>query len=115
MSSHTQHEPIERVFAVQEVWPKQYNLPPELYQEYFARENDKLPYFHVRAICSENGSPLQVYPSWFDQQSLKTVYDNPRLQKQAHQATSLYSTLYTPRANQSVPFSAYGGTGLSTN
>ena len=113
--SHNQHEPIERVFAVQEVWPKQYNLPPELYQEYFARENDKLPYFHVRAICSENGSPLQVYPSWFDQQSLKTVYDNPRLQKQAHQATSLYSTLYTPRANQSVPFSAYGGTGLSTN
>lgn len=115
--SHTDHEPIAQVYAVQEVWPKQYNLPPKLYAEYFQRENDKVPYFHVRAICSEQGTPIQVYPSWFDQQQLRSLYDNPRLQKQSRQAASMYSTLYNPRSahQQSPTFNASAGMGLTTN
>lgn len=111
--SHTKHEPISRVYAVQEVWPKQYNLPPDLYQRYFHRINDRQSYFHVRAVCSERGTPLQINPSWLDQQYLLSLYDNPRIRQQSQQATSMFSTLYAPRsAHQNASFA---NSGLTTN
>lgn len=110
---HTQHEEIDRVYVVQEVWPKQYNLPPELYARYFEQESDKHPYFHLRAVCSDRGRPIQVFPSWFSQQTLNSLYDNPRLAQQSRRANSLYSTLYTPRATG--PGSTSPGSSLTTN
>ena len=96
----TKHEPFSKVYVVEELWPKQYNLPPELYANYFGRPNDKLSYYHLRAICQDDGSPLKIYPDWHAQQTLNAVANNPRLRQQAHAATGLYSTLYTPSGSQ---------------
>lgn len=96
---HTSHEDIDRVYVVQEVWPKQYNLPAELYSRYFERDKDKRPYFHLRAVCSDNGTPIQAFPSWFAQQELNSLYDNPRLRQQSRRASGLYSTLFTPNTS----------------
>ena len=112
---HTQHETIDRVFVVEEAWPKQYNLPPNLFAHYFNRSNDKLSYFHLRAVCKSDGTPLTKFPSWHDQQMLTSLYEIPRLQRQASQATSLYSTLYNPRANPTTSPPVTGGVGLTTN
>ncbi|MEQ9406282.1 MAG: hypothetical protein RIK87_01095 [Fuerstiella sp.] len=114
--SHTSHEPIDRVYVVEEVWPKQYNLPPKLYAHYFNRPNDRMSYFHLRAICSDDGVPARVFPDWHAQQRLNSVYDNPRLQRQSRQATSLYSTLFTPNSGlSSSPLSQSLGDSLTTN
>lgn len=112
---HSQHEDIDRVYVVQEVWPKQYNLPPELYARYFDREADKRPYFHLRAVCSARGNPIQVNPSWHAQQYLNSVYDNPRLREQSRRADSLYSTLYTPNTSRGGLLNSQSAAGLTTN
>lgn len=96
---HTSHEDIDRVYVVEEVWPKQYNLPPKLFDYYFDRPNDKLSYFHLRAVCNDDGTPRASFPGWHAQQQLSAVYENPRLKRQAQQATSMYSTLFNPQSN----------------
>ena len=112
---NTVHENIDRVYVVEEVWPKQYNVPPKLFEQYFERANDKLSYFHLRAICAPNGRPLTINPDWHTQQQLNAVYDNPRLRRQSHNATGLYSTMYNPRENAaSNSLNASSGT-LTTN
>lgn len=114
--SHTTHEPIDRVYVVQEVWPKQYNLPPRLYEHYFAKPNDKLSYFHLRAVCTDSGGLMQSHPDWHTQQALNSVYDNPRLQQQAQQASSMYNTLFTPgSSNSRSTFANPLALGLNTN
>ncbi len=113
---HTAHEPIERVFAIEEVWPKQYNLPPDLYDQYFGRPNDKMSYYHLRVVCANDGTPLQIFPDWHAEQKLKAVYDNPRLRRQSANATSLFSTLYNPNAARvGSTLNMSDATGLSTN
>ena len=114
--SHTEHEPIDRVFVIEEVWPKQYNLPPKLYQHYFGRANDKLSYFHLRAVCQDNGAVITSYPDWYTQQALNAIYDNPRLRRQSRDASSFYGTLFTPNSSESGGGQSFSdGAGLATN
>lgn len=111
----TVHEEIERVYVVEEVWPKQYNLPPRLFEHYFARPNDKLSYFHLRAICAGDGSPMTINPDWHSQQKLNAVYDNPRLRRQSKQATGTFNTLYNPRQSAMADALSAGGGNMTTN
>ncbi len=114
--SHTAHESISNVYVVEEVWPKQYNVPKKLFDHYFARPNDKLSYYHLRAVCMDDGMPVKLFPDWHAQQQLNSVYDNPRLRQQAAQATSLYSTLFTPKsADGTNSLTQSLGSGLTTN
>ncbi len=107
--SHTDHERIDRVFIVQEVWPKQYNLPPKLYSEYFEQEQDKVSYFNLRAVCAANGQPVQSYQDWFARQRMASTFDNPRIRQQASSSTSMYNTFFNPRTQNESAI------GLSTN
>jgi len=114
--SHTEHEPIDQVYVVEEVWPKQYNLPPRLYDHYFGSTKDKLSYFHLRAVCHDDGQVLKSYPDWYSQQTLNSIADNPRLQLQAQQAQSYYNTLFTPNSSDSGSGLQYStGSDLVTN
>ena len=92
---HTQHEPIESVYVVQEVWPKQYNLPERLWQQNFGNERDKTSYYHLRAICSKTGRVVRLYPDWLNQQTLNSIGDNPRLRREVRQAQSSFGAWYT--------------------
>lgn len=112
--SRTEHEEITQVYVVEEVWPKQYNMPPRLYDFYFDRENDKQSYFNVRAVCRDDGSAVAVYPTWDSKQRLSHIYDNPRLRKQASQATSMYSPLFTPNSGRQQPMFPQGSSGSMT-
>lgn len=94
--SHTRHEPIDAVYVVQEVWPKQYNLPEHLWQKSFGRERDKISYYHLRAVCNDHGGVLSLNPDWMNQQRLNAVGDNPRLRHEARQAQSSFGSWYTP-------------------
>jgi len=60
---------------------------------------EKVSYFHLRAICTENGSTIESYPDWYNRQALMAVADNPRLQQSAREATPYYNTFFNPAAN----------------
>lgn len=113
---HSQHPPIDRVYVVQEIWPKQYNVPDHLWARYFYEAKDQMSYFNLRAICNASGTPLETYPDWFNAQTLQAIADNPRLQRAAQQANPYYNTFFNPsamRPGETTFFSASNG--LNTN
>ena len=77
---HTDHEPIARVFVLEEAWAKKYNLPDPLWEARY--EEPKLPhrYRHVRHVFSSDGIVLQSNSNWLSHQISLTMADNPRLQ-----------------------------------
>lgn len=110
--SHSSHEPIDAVYMVQEVWPKQYNLPERLWKDNFGRERDKMSYYHLRAVCDERGTYVQLYPDWLIQQRLNSIGDNPRLRHEVRQASSSFGQRYLPTSRGSRQSM---GTGPATN
>lgn len=94
--SHTSHPAIDRVYVVQEIWPKQFNLPNELWNRYYEEPRDPTSYYNLRAVCSSTGTLLNSYPDWFVAQKLKSVADNPRLQLAAQRAQPYYNTFVNP-------------------
>ncbi|MCA9062692.1 MAG: hypothetical protein KDA96_06520 [Planctomycetaceae bacterium] len=108
---HTAHEPIDRVYVVEENWPKQYNMPPRLWADYHVGEPaDKVSYFNVRNICSEDGVVLATYPDWLTQLTMQSINDNPRLRAVASGSTPYYDTVVNPSSknqkstwNQNLP------------
>ena len=115
---NTAHEPIDRVYVVQEIWPKQFNIPDSLWSRYFDEPLDRISYFHLRAICSDRGNILNSYPDWYAMQTLNAVADNPRLQAAAQRATPYYNTFIRPNrgeAPRSSEFQTVSDGMLSTN
>ena len=115
--SHTAHPDIDRVYVVQEIWPKQFNVPAHLWSHNFNEPMEKLSYFHVKAICTEDGSTIESYVDWFNRQTLLTVADNPRLQQAAREATPYYNTFFNAAANniQNRFQATSDSNGLNTN
>lgn len=93
---HSQHPPIDRVYVVQEIWPKQYNVPDHLWSQCFHEPKDKMLYYNLRAICNSHGTCLESYPDWFNVQTLQVVADNPRLQRESQQSTPFDNTFFSP-------------------
>ncbi|MCA9034371.1 MAG: hypothetical protein KDA91_04525 [Planctomycetaceae bacterium] len=105
--SHTAHEEIDRVFVIQEIWPKQFNLPDDLWASYFEEPRDHMSYFNLRAICTEKGTVLNSYPDWFVAQTLNSVADNPRLQMAANRARPMYNTFINPARSAAAGRTAF--------
>ncbi len=115
---NSDHEPIGRVYVIQEIWPKQFNLPGQLWSRYYEEPQDKMSYFNLRAICSDRGNVLNSYPDWYAVQTLKAVSDNPRLQLAARRATPFYNTFIRPahgEESRATEFQSVAGNMLSTN
>ena len=114
---HSDHPPLDRVYVVQEVWPKQFNAPDHLWSRFFHEPKEKVSYFNLRAISSQDGRAIESYPDWFNTQTLQAISDNPRLRQQAQQATPYYSTFFNPGNQKSAEgtFRTFTSSGLSTN
>jgi hypothetical protein len=73
-------------------------------------------YFNLRAVCTEDGMPIEKNPDWFTAQTLNTIADNPRLRQQAQSAQPYYNTFFNPRnEGNGAVFSSTLNNGLSTN
>ncbi|MCH2212530.1 MAG: hypothetical protein MK110_14590 [Fuerstiella sp.] len=99
--NHTQHEPIDSVYVVEEAWPKQYNLPERLWKQNFGTERDKISYYHLRATCNGDGRVVNLNPDWLNQQVLNSIGDNPRLRREVSQAHSSFGMWYVPTSGSS--------------
>jgi hypothetical protein len=105
--AHTAHEPITNVFVIQEVWPKQFNMPAHLWAQYFEEPQDKTKYYHLRAILNDLGTAQRTYPDWYENQTLLSVADNPRLQRAAQSAQPFYNTFVRPTAGRKTSNSTF--------
>lgn len=76
---HTDHEPMTRIFVVEESWSKKYNLPDGLWAKRFAEEKDPQSYYWTRSIYTPEGVILLNAPTWLGHIGALTVGDNPRL------------------------------------
>ncbi len=92
---HTAHEPITRVFVVEENWAKKYNMPEDVWQRQYGtvkpRDEQITRYHRVRRVHSGDGSPLHSYTPWHEYQVRVLVADNPRLISDMRRGKSFYA------------------------
>jgi hypothetical protein len=77
---HTDHEPITRIFVLEEAWAKKFNLPDRLWEARYEEPKSPHRYRHVRYVFSSDGIPLQTNNNWLSFQSNLMMAKNPRLQ-----------------------------------
>jgi hypothetical protein len=88
---HTQHEPIARIFIVEENWPKKFNLPDSVWKKHFDEPKEKHSYYQTRYVLSAQGMVLQARPNWFSKQVELSIGDNPRLQSDIRRGKSFFT------------------------
>jgi hypothetical protein len=76
---HTVHEPMVRIFVVEEELPKKFNLPDPQYQAYYNKPKDVHKYCHVRFVLTPDGEILKEQPIWLRYTAQTQMLDNPRL------------------------------------
>jgi hypothetical protein len=104
---HTQHEPITRIFVVEQMWAKKFNLPDHLWSQRFDEPKNVYKYHHVRHVFTPDGRVVQSFPSWFNQQYAFAVANNPRLQKEQTRGKPFFVMKYRNRMQAPVTNSSH--------
>jgi hypothetical protein len=81
--AHTTHEPILRIFVVEQEYPRKFNLPDAQYQAYYRTPKPDRIYSHLRMVLTPEGEVLRQSPVWLQYQDNLSISDNPRLVAQA--------------------------------
>jgi hypothetical protein len=76
---HTQHEPILRMFVIEQQYPKKFNLPDDQYEAYYQKPKPQRIYSHTRMIMNPQGEIISQNPTWLRFQDNLAIVDNPRL------------------------------------
>jgi len=87
----THHEPITRIFIVEESWAKKYNLPDHLWSQRFSEPKDPKKYFHIRHVITPDGDILESNISWLDKQNGINLGKNPRLMSDARRSQPFFA------------------------
>lgn len=98
---HTDHEPITRIFVVEEAWPKRYNLSPEAWQKRLTIPQDRHVYTHTRHVVTNSGVRLKSQPSFVTHQQGVQLAKNPVVRRDAQKRIPFLTTspLGTVNAN----------------
>ncbi|MBW3542605.1 MAG: hypothetical protein KY476_20270 [Planctomycetes bacterium] len=88
---HTRHEPIVRIFVVEESWPKKFNLPEHLWAMRYEEPKDVQTYYRVRHVLTGEGALVETYSPWLEYQAGLALADNPRLRADARRSTPFYA------------------------
>lgn len=98
----TDHEPMQRIFVVDEVWAKKFNLPNDLWAKRYVEPKEPYSYFHLRQVMNGEGQMVTLHGSWFDHQAGLCLSDNPRIWREAQQNKPFYQL--NPELRQSDSF-----------
>lgn len=82
IANNTKHEPLARMFVIEEAWAKQFDLPEYIWKAHNAIARDPYRYTKVVLEQSGNGAIAQIGKPWLDGQSQAMLGDNPRLQQE---------------------------------
>ncbi|HCS51028.1 MAG TPA: hypothetical protein DIW81_05460 [Planctomycetaceae bacterium] len=110
---NTEHEPIQRVYLVEENWSKRYNIPDYLWSMKFEEEKESYSYYHTRMIYNSECEPIESRMGWASAIHSKQLETDPRLAKMRNKAKPFYAvTPYsqTPvQSTNSIPAYATDG------
>lgn len=87
----TRHEPMNRIYVVEECWSKKLNLPDAIWESRFDEEKDVHTYFHTRSTWTPDGKLLVFNAPWEIYQANLNLADNPRLQADAQRGRPFYA------------------------
>ncbi|QDT64816.1 hypothetical protein [Calycomorphotria hydatis] len=88
---HTQHEEMARIFVVERLWSKKYNIPDHLWQTRFEEPKQPNFYHHVRHVLSGDGTLLDTRGDWVSERISLNQTSNPSLQMQMRQNRPLFA------------------------
>ena len=88
---HTQHEPMTRLYVIEENWAKKYNLPESVWQRMYNEPKEPYSYFRVRKVMNPNGAVVFNTGPWLSYQTNLTITDNPRLMAVARKSVPMLS------------------------
>ena len=87
----TKHEPINRIYVIQEAWNKKYNFPDHLWDRIYQHPKDEHHYYHVHFAMGPDGKMTKSAQPWLAVQYSWSIPDNPRLQRDANRGKPLYA------------------------
>jgi hypothetical protein len=92
--AHTEHEPMRRIYVLEEAWSKKHNLPPALWRQKYHTEKpaDHHTYWHVRRTYNAAGETLRLVGNWMRCQSELIVLDDPRMRDRARKSQTFYAS-----------------------
>lgn len=76
---HTKHEPISRIYVIEETWSKKFNLPDTVWERWYDDPKDPYSYYYLQAVYNADGYALQRNVNWLSYQTSLCLSDNPRL------------------------------------
>jgi hypothetical protein len=88
---HTKHEPMHRIYIIEECWPKKYNLPDRIFASRHGEQKDEHHYYHVRYVLNGEGNVLQRRGFWLNYQNGLCISNNPRLMADSRRGRLFYN------------------------
>lgn len=98
---YTKHEPITRVFVVEECWAKKFDLPDAIWKTRYDDPKDLQTYTHLVAELTPEGKTIRFAGPWLTWVNMATFADNPRLQAEAQRTRPLF-VMEGMQANRNV-------------
>lgn len=82
IARNTKHEPLARMFVVEEAWAKQYDLPEYIWKAHNAIE--RVPFRYTKIVLTQagDGEIVEAQIPWLDSQAQLMLADNPRLEQE---------------------------------
>lgn len=78
--AHTRHEPITRIFVIEESWAKKYNIPDKVWEAHFkSPKPEPYCYYQVLKVAASDGTLTHCGTNWLNKQVERCIADNPRL------------------------------------
>lgn len=105
---HSDHEPMQRIFVVEEVWAKKFNLSDSMWEKRYVEPKQPHSYYHLRQVWNGEGQLVTLYPGWFDYQAGLCISDNPRIWREAQQGKPFYQLNPNLRSDE-VAMPSFGG------
>jgi len=90
--AHTEHEPIVRVFLIEEAWSKKFNLPESLWKYQFDEPKQAHSYFYMRGMFDADGQCTGRNISWAGSLTHQAIINNPRLREDVARGQSYVDT-----------------------
>ncbi|MEZ6147088.1 MAG: hypothetical protein R3B91_17050 [Planctomycetaceae bacterium] len=87
----TQHEPMARLYVVEEAWPRKYNLPDNLWAQRYTEPKDRVSYYQLRGSYTPDGQPTEQWPPILTRLAQDAIMANPRLMQDMHKGKPFYA------------------------
>ncbi len=104
--SRTEHEPMQRIYVIEENWSKRYNRPDYLWRREFEEEKRPRSYYHLRVAYDSDGTLLERRHNWTTAVHQQSVMRDSRiaaLRQQARPFLAVSPGFSRPSASEYSP------------